>query len=75
MKYTKYESARLVGARALQIAMGAPLLVKVSKAEMEKLNYSPIEIAKKEFEKQLLPITIKRPMPSKVEGRHYTPVE
>ena len=26
MKYTKYESARIIGARALQIAMGAPLL-------------------------------------------------
>ena len=75
MKYTKYETARLIGARALQIAMGAPLLVKVNKEEMEKLNFSPVEIAKLEFRKDLLPITIKRPMPSKIEGHHYTPVQ
>lgn len=75
MKYTKYETARLIGARALQIAMGAPLLVKISKSELEHKNFSPIEIAKLEFEKDVLPITIKRPMPSKVEGHHYTSVQ
>lgn len=73
MKYTKYETARLIGARALQLAMGAPLLVKVSKADLEKINYSPVELAKIEFSKNLLPINIKRPMPSKIEGHHYTP--
>ncbi len=75
MKYTKYEKARLIGARALQIAMGAPLLAKVPKSELEQKNYSPIEIAKMEFEKDVLPITIKRPMPSKVEGHHYAPLQ
>ena len=29
--YTKYEKARMIGARALQLAMGAPLLLKLSK--------------------------------------------
>lgn len=75
MKYTKYEVARLIGARALQLAMGAPLLLKVSKDNMEKINYSPVELAKMEFQKNLLPITIKRPMPSKMEGHHYKTVE
>ncbi len=63
MKLTKYETARLVGARALQISMGAPLLIQMNEEELEKLNYNPIEIAKIELEKGMLPITIKRPMP------------
>lgn len=61
MEYTKYEKARIIGARALQIAMGAPFLVKLSKKEIEKLKYNPIEIAKLEFEKDVLPIAVKRP--------------
>ena len=67
MKYTKYEKARIIGARALQLAMGAPLLLKLGKEDLEKINYSPIEIAKKEFQEEIIPITIKRPMPEKVE--------
>ncbi len=67
MKLTKYERARLVGARALQIAMGAPLLLDLNEEDLEKINYNPIEIAKIELEKGILPITIKRPMPKKVE--------
>mgnify|MGYP001559421231 CR=1 FL=1 len=63
--YTKYEKARIIGARALQIAMGAPLLIKLKQEDLERINYSPIEIAKMEFEKDILPITIKRPMPEK----------
>ena len=66
MNYTKYEIARLIGARALQIAMGAPLLLKLDESDLEKINFNPIEIAKKELEKNLLPITIKRPMPLKL---------
>ena len=60
---TKYETARLIGARALQISMGAPFLVKMSKKDLEKLKYSPIEIAKLEMSKGLIPITVKRPLP------------
>ncbi len=68
MKFTKYEKARIIGARALQIAMGAPLLLKLEEDDLEEINYSPIEIAKMEFEKDILPITIKRPLPEKVGG-------
>jgi len=53
--YTKYEIARLIGVRALQVRMGAPILIKLPKG-MEK----PIEIAKFEFAKNVLPITVKR---------------
>ncbi|MDI6736923.1 MAG: DNA-directed RNA polymerase subunit K [Nanoarchaeota archaeon] len=67
MKLTKYERARLIGARALQLAMGAPLLLKLKEAELEKLHYRPVSIAKYELEKDVLPITIKRPLPVKVE--------
>ena len=67
MKLTKYERARLIGARALQISMGAPLLLKLNKAEMEKLHYRPVSLAKLELEKEALPITIKRPLPFKTE--------
>ena len=65
MKLTKYEKARIIGARALQISMGAPILMKLGKSGLEKINYNTIEIAKKEFEKKVLPIMIKRPLPGK----------
>ncbi len=68
MKYTKYEKARIIGARALQVAMGAPLLLPLKKEDFEAMKYSPIEIAKTEFEKGVLPITIKRPLPIKTKG-------
>lgn len=63
--YTKYEKARMIGSRALQISMGAPFLVKLSEKELEALAYNPIEIAKLEFDKKIIPITIKRPFPMK----------
>lgn len=66
MELTKYEKARLIGARALQISMGAPLILKLKEEELEKINYNPIEIAKMELEKGILPISIRRPMPKKV---------
>ncbi len=67
MKYTRYEKARLVGARALQLSMGAPLMLKLSEEDLERINYNPVEIAKMELEKGILPITIKRPSPKRVE--------
>jgi len=67
MKFTKFEKARIIGARALQIAMGAPLLLKLTENDLESIRYNPIEISKMEFEKDIIPITIKRPMPKKIE--------
>ena len=63
--FTKYEKARIIGARALQISMGAPLLINMKEEDLEKIMYNPISIAKTEFEKGILPITIKRPLPKK----------
>ncbi|MBI2146959.1 DNA-directed RNA polymerase subunit K [Candidatus Woesearchaeota archaeon] len=62
-KLTKYEKARLLGSRALQISMGAPFLVKLSEKDMEEIRYDPLEIAKKELEQGVLPIAIKRVYP------------
>ena len=61
--HTKYEEARIIGARALQISMGAPFLIKLKDKDLEKIGYNPIEIAKLEFKENLIPITIKRPLP------------
>jgi len=57
---TKYERARIIGARALQISQGAPLLVKLSEEDLVKLKYNPVAIAKLEFEQGVIPIGIKR---------------
>lgn len=61
--YTKYERARMLGSRALQLAMGAPFLVKLSDEDLERLKFNPVEIAKLEFEEGVLPITVRRPLP------------
>jgi len=52
-KYTRFEKARIIGARALQIAMGAPVLIETDKTD-------PLEIAIEEFEKGVIPITVRR---------------
>jgi DNA-directed RNA polymerase subunit K/omega len=64
---SKFEKARILGARALQISMGAPFLVKLSSKELEEIKYNPVEIAKKEFEAGAIPIKVKRPLPQKKE--------
>ncbi len=61
--YTRFEKARLVGSRALQISMGAPFMVKLSEKDLKRIKYNPVEIAKMEFEKGVIPIDVKRPFP------------
>jgi DNA-directed RNA polymerase subunit K/omega len=46
-----------VGARALQIAMGAPILIEPTGIS------SPIDIALKELDSGILPMTIRRTLP------------
>ena len=62
-EFTKYEQARIIGARALQISMGAPVMIKLSEEDLKRIRYNPIEISKMEFVKGLIPITIKKPVP------------
>lgn len=55
MRYTRFERARIIGARGLQISMGAPVLLKVPDDMID-----PIDIATMEYEKGMLPISVKR---------------
>jgi DNA-directed RNA polymerase subunit K/omega len=57
-KLTRFEKARVIGARALQISMGAPVLVDTSRS-----SKSPIDIALMELEQGVLPISIRRTLP------------
>ena len=66
-EFSKYEIARILGARALQIAMNAPLLMKINEEKLEDIMYDPLRIAEIEFESNVLPITVNRPFPDKVE--------
>jgi DNA-directed RNA polymerase subunit K len=68
IKFTKYEEARILGARALQLAMNAPLLVKISEEDLEKINYDALKIAEIELRTGVLPISIKKPFPEKKDG-------
>ncbi len=74
-KFSKYETARILGARALQIAMNAPLLIKLSKEDLEKIKYDALKIAEIEFESGVLPISVKKPFPGKKEDILRRPKE
>jgi DNA-directed RNA polymerase subunit K len=56
---TRFERTRIISARALQISMGAPILINTDEQD-------PKSIARREFEQNVLPITIKRTMPKKM---------
>ena len=60
MKLTRFEKARIIGARALQVSMGAPVLIKLSEDIKD-----PIVIAAKELDGGALPLTVRRTMPDK----------
>lgn len=68
-KFSKYERARILGARALQIAMNAPILVKISKEDLERIKFDALKIAEIELDSNVLPISIKKPMPKKKEDK------
>ncbi len=59
--FTKYEKARMIGSRALQLSMGAPFFVKLTDEQLRALRFDPIEIAMAEFKEGVLPITVRRP--------------
>jgi DNA-directed RNA polymerase I, II, and III subunit RPABC2 len=60
-KLTRFEKARIVGARSLQIAMGAPPFIT-----LEGSYRGPIEVATRELEEDALPISIRRSLPNGV---------
>jgi DNA-directed RNA polymerase subunit K len=55
MPYTRFERARIIGARALQIAMGAPILLDDIGGVVDAM-----EISMREFGRGVIPITVKR---------------
>ena len=68
-QFTKYEVARILGARALQIAMNAPLLVKIKEEELERIRFDPLKIAEIEFDSGILPISVNKPLPARKAAR------
>ena len=54
MRLTKFEIARMLGARAMQISEGAPLTIETNKS-------STLEIAMEEIKKDTVPLRVKRP--------------
>lgn len=57
---TRFEKTRILSARSLQISMGAPVLIK-------SISSDPKDIARAEFEKGVLPITVRRKLPKRLE--------
>ena len=56
---TRFEKARIMGARALQLSFGAPSFIEIPKNATTSL-----EIAMEELTKRVIPIIIKRTLPN-----------
>lgn len=59
VRLTRFEKARITGARSLQLSLGAPILTKLPPEFTDT-----IMIAKYELEKKTLPISIRRILPN-----------
>ncbi|MBM3231866.1 DNA-directed RNA polymerase subunit K [Candidatus Pacearchaeota archaeon] len=68
-EFTRFEIARILGARALQISMDAPLLMTISDEELNEMHFDALKIATKEFKSGVLPISVRRPMPLKTGAK------
>jgi len=53
MELTKYELARIIGARALQLSMGAPPLIKITESRA-----TFIQIAQNELDEGVMPLAV-----------------
>lgn len=58
-KLTRFEKARIVGARSLQLAMGAPSFVPVDETIRDSIALAMTELAS-----DALPISIRRSLPN-----------
>ena len=56
---TRFEKARIMGARALQLSLGAPPFIPIPKTARTSLD-----IAMEELERKVIPIVIKRVLPN-----------
>ena len=57
LEYTRFEKARIIGARALQLSMGAPTTLGPTKRPKDVID--PVDIAMIEFKAEAIPITVK----------------
>ncbi|HEV2317718.1 MAG TPA: DNA-directed RNA polymerase subunit K [Thermoplasmata archaeon] len=57
-EFTRFERARILGARALQVSLGAPILIDVPADLID-----PVEIAEREYAASVIPITVRRGVP------------
>ena len=58
-KLTRFERARIVGARSLQLAMGAPAFVPLDETTKDSISLAMAELAS-----ESLPISIRRSLPN-----------
>ena len=65
---TRFERARIMGARALQLSLGAPVFI-----EIPKNATSSLEIAMEELKQRVIPIVIKRTLPN--GDYQYLPID
>ncbi len=56
---TRFEKARIMGARALQLSLGAPTFISIPKTARISLD-----ISMEELKQRVIPITIKRVLPN-----------
>ena len=56
---TRFEKARIMGARALQLSLGAPIFIEIPKGATTSL-----EIAMEELKQRIIPIIIRRLLPN-----------
>lgn len=56
---TRFEKARIMGARALQLSLGAPPFIEIPKTARTSLD-----IAMEELERRVIPIIIRRVLPN-----------
>ena len=56
---TRFEKARIMGARALQLSLGAPTFIEIPETAATSLD-----IAMEELEQRLIPISIRRTLPN-----------
>jgi len=59
--YTRFERARIIGARSLQISRGAPILIKTDEKD-------PLKIAELEFSEGLIPLEVVRKPPTHMDA-------
>ena len=56
---TRFEKARIMGARALQLSLGAPTFIEIPESARTSLD-----IAMEELDQRLIPISIRRVLPN-----------